>query len=124
MSLPPPPPFPDPTISEMILDRVDLHEAIDTLVHEYEAKFRPIRLTPRFSSYWDRPRLSFDLTIMDLHDCITCDAAEARIAAVKLSKQVVDLLLPFISKYPQPTISLRFDVGPSGTNSFVTLHFQ
>ena len=121
---PAPPAFLDPTIGEMIAERIDLHEAIDTLVHEYERQYPPIRLTPRFSSYWSRTDLSFDLVIKDQHESITCDVAEARTAAVQLASRVLDLLLPFLKKYPQATVSVRFDSGPSGTNSFVTLHFQ
>jgi hypothetical protein len=105
----------------MIVDRVDLHEAIDALLKEFHQHNAGLRLRPELRTSWG-----------ELHVCIeavfsqttgTCDMGDARMALDHLRGGIRKLLVPFAKKYPQPILTLAFDYVQGEAQATVNLHF-
>ena len=118
---PPQPPFPDPTITEMIADRIDLHTRIDALLAEFHQHIAGLRLEPTLRKSWNE--LHLDISARLSESAGTCDMADARVAIGQLQDDILTLLRPFARKYHQARPDLTFDYVQCACQSTVSLHF-
>ena len=120
-TFPPQPPFPDLTITQMIIDRIDLHTSIDALLAEFHRHNAGLDLKPVLRNSWDELRL--DICARFSRSAGTCDMADARVAIGQLQDDILTLLRPFARKYHQARLDLTFDYVQCVCQSTVSLHF-
>jgi hypothetical protein len=121
-SLTPQPPFPDPTISQMIVDRVDLHVAIDALLREFHQHNAGLLLRPTLrSSVWGELYIGIEACFNETSG--SCDMGDARFSLSQLRDGIRKLLVPFAKKYNQATLTLTFDYIQCEAQATVHLQF-
>jgi hypothetical protein len=121
MTLPPPPPFPDPTISEMISDRIDLHAVLDGLLREFHQHNAGLRLKPELRTSWGELRLDIEARLSRTTG--TCDMGDARMAIACLQDDILEAIEPFAKKYAQAQLDLVFDYIQDEAQATLNLHF-
>ena len=118
---PPQPPFPDPTISQMIIDRVDLHAAIDALLREFHQRNAGLLLRPTLHCMWSELHVDIETRLDESRG--TCDMGDARFSLNQLRDDIRKLLGPFAKKYPQATLGLTFAYIQCEAQATVSLQF-
>ena len=113
-------PFPDPTIAEMIDDRIDLHVVLDGLLKEFHQHNAGLRLKPELRTGWGESRLDIEASLSRTMG--TCDMADARMAIGQLQDDMLKALKPFAKKYPQAQLDLVFDYQ-GRAQATLNLHF-
>lgn len=120
--LPPPPPFPEPTITRMIADCADLHVKIDALLRELHQHNAGLLLRPTLrSSVWGELRVDIEACLDETSG--SCDMGDARISLNQLRDAIRKLLVPFAKKYHQATLALTFNYIQLEAQATVHLQF-
>ena len=114
-------PFPDPTISEMIADRIDLHAKIDTLLKDFHQYNAGLRLKPNLRMSWGELNLHIEASLSITTG--TCDMGDARMAIGQLQDSILGVLKPFAKKYSQAVLALDFSYIWGEALATVNLHF-
>jgi hypothetical protein len=116
-----PSPFPNPTITEMVADRTDLHVKIDALLKEFHQFNAGLRLEPTLRKAWDE--LQVDIGARLCRGTGTCDMADARLALGQLQDDILKVLRPFAKKYFWATLALSFEYINDDPQATLSLRF-
>ncbi len=119
---PPQPPFPEPTITRMIADRVDLHVKIDALLLEFCRQYPRLRLDANLRTSWKELRVGIK-AYLETSIVGHGDMNSVHGAIGQLERDIAELLNPFAKKYPQASLALAFDHVNGECQAIVSLCF-
>ena len=105
---PPQPPFPNPTITEMIADRIDLHAKIDALLVEFCRHYPRLRLDASLGTSWNEPRVGIK-ACLETSVVGHGDMNSVHGAIGQLERDIAKLLHPFVRKYAEASVTLAFE---------------